>query len=905
VLHGRSVERGRLAQLVADATESRGGALVLRGEPGVGKTALLTDLAARSADLVVLTTQGIESESPLPFAALQRLLRPVMSHLGQIPAPQADALRGAFGDQDALHTDRFVVFVATLSLLAEAAERAPVLCIVDDAHWLDAASAEALLFVARRLQVDRIALVFAAREGDLRRFDAPGLPDLVVGGLDSDAAAALLTERAGVAVSGTVRDELMLRTGGNPLALVELPAALSGDQLTGDVRLPSQLPLTQGVERAFLDRCRRLPPDSQTLLLVAAADDSGRVGLIQQAAAVLGVDATSLEHVERSGLIRVTGAEVELRHPLVRSAVYAAATSAERRRVHHALAEVLTDAGEVDRRTWHLSLATDQPDEELAAALDLAAARAGRRGGHEAAGVAAERAADLTQDPEARARRLFAAAMSAWLAGDTTRARARADRAARYAADPPLRADIDRLRGRLEWNVGSLDVARRIVLDGARAVAATDSVRALEMAMLATTLATFAAASAGADEEEFVPSLADDAPPRLRCLAALLAGNQHVLAGRIQEAATSLRQALLIGEPLDRDADLLANMGIAAFHLGDDDVAERHYARLLAWARERAAVATIVFALGRLPIAQVGSGRWDAAAAASTEGLELARGVGQPPLTAFPSAWLALLSALRGDSTAGSQVEELRELAKEPLGVVAGPFADITSWARAVLAAQEHDAERALQHAKRVTHPIFRRLAALDRMEAAVKSGSTELAREWAEELLAFGAAAQARSASAVGHHGLALTSEKGDAEQHFRTALELYDGGGRPVDRARTQLAYGELLRRQGRRVDARPHLRAALEVFDDVRAEPWAERARQELRASGETARKRDVSTLENLTPQELQTARLVAEGLSNRQVAERMYVSPRTVEYHLSHAYQTLGVRSRSELARLGLG
>ena len=904
MLHGRQIERARLAELIDRATSSRGGALVVRGDPGVGKTALLTDAAHRSAGLTVLWTQGIESESPLPFAALQRLLRPVMEHLAHIPALQADALRRAFGEYEATQADRFVAFVGTLSLLADAAESRPVLCVVDDAHWLDAASAEALLFVARRLEADRIALLFGAREGDLRRFDAPGVPDLTLAGLEAEAASALLSERSGVAVSDVVRDELMARTGGNPLALVELPAVLSGEHLAGAVGLPSQLPLTQGVERAFLDRCRRLPADSQTWLLIAAADDSGRIGVIQRAAHVLGVDATAGEDAERSGLVSVTGHDLALRHPLVRSAVYAAATSADRQRVHRALAEALTDSGDTDRRTWHLSLATDDVDETLAAALDVVARNAERRGGHEAAGAAAERAADLTTEPDARARRLFAAAFSAWKAGDTARARARADRAVRHAIDPRLRADIERLRGRLEWNVGSLEVGQRIVMDAAVEVAPSDIERAVEMAMLATTLAGFGPGAGLAAQPAFRPELPADASPRLRCFAALLEGQQQLQAGALAEAATSLRGAIRRGDDLPPDADLLSNMGIAAFHLGDDEAGERNYARLLAWARAQGAAATMAFALSRLPFAQLPAGRWAPAGAAAHEAAELARGIGQPSLTALPLAWLAILAALRGDAAAATHLDELERVqGTYALGVVTGVVADLVAWTRGALSAQSHDAAAALHHLSRIGHPILQRLAALDRVEAAVRADATGLAQQWSDDLLEFGTAVGSGWACAAGHHGRALAGGRDDPEESFLAALAFGDDA-RPIDRARTQLAYGEWLRRRGRRVDARTHLRAALEAFDDVGAGPWAERAREELRASGVTARKRDVSTVDNLTPQELQTARLVKQGLSNREVAERMYVSPRTVEYHLSHAYQKLGVRSRVELAQLPL-
>jgi hypothetical protein len=422
---------------------------VLRGLPGAGKSALL----ARTADapgVQVLHVRGVESESPLPFAALQRLLRPVLPHLGRLPAPQARALLAAFGAADDTETDRFRVFLATLSLLAEAAEHTPVLALVDDAQWLDDVSAAALLFVARRVDDERIAVLFAAREG---QFEAD-LPELVLGGLDPAAAADLLATRAGGPVPPPVAVELVARTGGNPLALVELPDALPAAALAGDDPLPPALPVTAGVERAFLDRARRLPADAQTLLLVAAADDSGHAATVRRAAAALGAGDDALDAAERSGLIAVRDGELELRHPLVRSAVYHAATSRERRQAHRALAAALPGSHDADRRAWHRAAAADGPDEEIAAELEAAADRARTRGGQEAASAALDRAADLSPAGDARARRRYGAAEAAWLAGRPVAARALADAALLDVDDPLLRADVARLRARVEWNTG-------------------------------------------------------------------------------------------------------------------------------------------------------------------------------------------------------------------------------------------------------------------------------------------------------------------------------------------------------------------------------------------------------------------------------------------------------------------
>jgi DNA-binding CsgD family transcriptional regulator len=908
MLYGRALESARLDALFADAAAGRGEVVVVRGDPGVGKTALLADACSRATRARVLWTQGIESESPLAFAALHRLLRPVLPYLDRLPPPQARALRAAFGELEGTVGDRFVVFIATLGLLSEAAEEQPVIAVADDAQWLDAASAEALLFVARRLLADRVALVFGAREGDVRRFPGDGLPELVLGGIDSAAAGALLAERAGAPVSVEVCAALVAQTGGSPLALMELPAVLSAGQLAGTAQLPDPLPLTAGVERAFLDRGRRLPADAQTLLLVAAADDSGQIAAVGPAAAALGAGPPALEAAERSGLIQTQGPELWFWHPLVRSAVYGAATASARQRVHRALAETL--AGDPDRRIWHLALATAGPDADVAADLDGVAGRAQRRGGHEAASAAWQRAAELTTEAETRARRLQNAAMSAWLGGQTSRAHVLAEDARRYATDPVLRSDIDRLRARLEWNVGSAQSGQSIVLRAAQEIAPFDGARALEMAMLGTTLAAFGDGSdVGVDPATFLPPLPDDAPVRLKCCRALITGQQHLLRGRMRAAAETLRWAFNLHQPQPGDVDLLANMGLAAVHLGDDTVVHRNLTGLRDFGRQSAAVSVVVFAQARLPLADVPVGRWDAASASAAEALELARSAGLPSMTALPLAWQTLLAALRGSQDGTEALEELERLrARQPIGIVAVAVADLIEWAKGVTAAWASDTDAAMRHLGRLRHPAIRRLAALDRLEAANRTGGhANRSQTWVRELEQFALDTGAAWAAAIAAHGralLAADTETDAPEPHFLKAMAEHSRASRPVAQARTQLAYGEFLRRSRRRVDARAQLRAALDVFTEVGAQPWAERARQELRASGETARKRDPSTALRLTPQEQQVASLVSRGHSNADVAAQLFLSRRTVEFHLSNAYQKLGVRSRGDLVRLAL-
>lgn len=904
MLHGRTSERAALTTLIDEAWASRGGALVLRGQPGVGKSALLADAVARAEGMQVLRTQGIESESPLAFAALHRLLRPVLRHAGRLPAPQARALRVAFGEEEGPDVDRFLVCLAALSLLAEAAEHGPVLGVVDDAHWLDDASAAVLLFTARRLQAERVALLFAARDGDVRRFDGGGLPELVIGGLDRDAARTLLAERAGVPVAAEVCDRLLADTGGNALALIELPGALSAAQLAGEAPLPARLPVTEGVERVFLDRARRLPEAAQTLLLVAAADDSGRLATVRQAAAALGADERALDAVERSGLLRVRGTEVELWHPLVRSAVYNAATSAERRRAHRALAEAMTGPQDADRRAWHHAAAVEEPDEVVVGELERAAERARRRGGHEAACAALERAAELTPHEEPRARMLQAAATSAWLAGQPARARALADAARPYTADPVLLSDIDRLRARVEWNTGSARLGHRMMMQAAREVAPADPGRAREIAMVATALASFGADSGvDVDPGDFAGPYREEDPPLARCLNDLLVGFAHLVRGDLAQAVPVLRRAFTVPDSVS-DTDLRSNLGIAAIHLGDDTEVLRHHGLLLAHARDTGAAVLVLYALTRGAFGEVATGRWSSAWAGLSEALNLARGMDRPGLAGMPLGWLTILAAHRGEDDYETLLAELTRVASaHSTGIGDVLLQDAIHWAKGVRAAA-HPAS-AFHHLEQIANPVMARLAALDRLETACRDDRRDAAETWIAELDAFAEATGAAWALALVAHGRALLTDGDAARDHFEQALRHHARSARRFDRARTELAYGEFLRRARRRVDARPHLRAALEIFEDLGARPWAERARQELRASGETARRRDPSTVQDLTPQELQVARFVGQGLSNREVAAQMFLSPRTIDFHLRNVFAKLGVASRAELARLSLG
>jgi DNA-binding CsgD family transcriptional regulator len=908
VLHGRVEERARLATLLDDARAGRAGTLLLHGEPGVGKSALLEDLVATAGDDVrVLRAQGVESEAPLPFAALHRLLRPVLGILDRLPAPQARALRAAFGQADDIAVEPFLAALATLSLLTEAAEDATVLCVLDDAQWLDQATNDAVLVAARRLGADRVAVVFAARDGEGRTFAPDGVPSIELKPLTGVAARALLTDAAGAAVPDDVADRLVTQAAGNPLALIELPTTLSAEQLAGAAPLPAQLQLTAGIERVFLDRCRRLPPAVQTLLLVAAADDSGHVATIRAAAEGLGAHSDSLDAAERSGLLVLDGDTVRVRHPLVRSAVYQAATSRERREAHRALAEALDPEGDPDRYAWHRAAAVDRPDATVEAGLTAAGARAERRGGYAAASAAYQRAAELTVGEQSRAEHLYAAARNAWSAGQTTPARTLSAAARDLADNRVLRADIDRLRGRIEVNVGSGIDAHRIFATAVRAVAADDATRALELAVAAALMSTYGSDSGTTlDTTALAAAAIADESPGTRCLGHLLRSLTHTSAQRWAPGLTSLRAALDAGADV-ADLYLLSHLGNAALHLGDDQAHHRCFTAMVAGARDAGAGMLVLYALPRLGFTQLVTGQWTALRSSAEEALSLSVSAGQRPLGAVPLGWLTLLAALQGQPAAeyDSRLVDLDAAAGQPLGVLADPVHDLMRWAQGTRASHDGDTTTALHHLSSLRLSTLGRLVALDRIDAAVRAGDREQAAVWVKQLVPFAEGTGWPWALAAVDHGRALLAEPADAPALFEAALAHHaQPGGRPYDRARTHLAYGEFLRRSQRRVDARTHLRAALETFEDLRAEPLTARAGQELRASGETARKRDPSTQLALTPMERQVAGLVRQGLSNKDIAAQCWVSPRTVAFHLRNIFTKAGVTSRGELAQLDL-
>jgi DNA-binding CsgD family transcriptional regulator len=911
MLYGRDAERAEIGGLLEAARASKGGVLVLRGEPGIGKTALLEDARDRAADMYVLAARGVESESELPFAALDQLIRPVLRHLEQLPAPQAAALRGALGLEEGAGDERFLVFAACLSLLTDLAERRPVLCLIDDAHWLDTASAGAFHFVARRLDADGIVMLFAAREGGVRVFEAPDLPSLVLQPLDQASAAVLLGRVAGAAAPH-VRERLLEQSRGNALALVELSAALNEAQLAGAEPLPDQLPLTRQVERVFLDRAQRLPDDAQRLLLVAAADDSEDAMLVNRAADLLGVDTGILEVPERAGLIFVRGNRLEFRHPIVRSAVYESATSNERRAAHGALAEALAeDETRADRRAWHLAASVLEHDEDVVRALEDAAERAEERAGYMAAAKAFARAAELSSDGDARGRRLVRAARAARIAGADEYAVTLATEAEPLVDDPLLEAELALAVAVAEFRRGKpMDGFPKLV-EATREVAELDTSKAVELLFWAT-----GAASMGGDPATLaeISSLADAVASasdgnESRPVAVALAAFARARDG---DGSTNAELDEAIAWASDSDnAEHVFAVGVAALFHGDEKSFASLINRATALARARGQFGILSEALTMSAVKHHLAQRFDDVTVEAGEGLRFARELGAPNGTVRSLCLLAYVAAVRGDR------DETRRLADEVLELAAAHgLPGRATWAVYTLAMLELGLGRwseALEHLTVVADPrpdvgdkFVAKLSLPDRIEAAARAGRREEAKEGLVEFEEWAASSNLawvrpapRLACCRG-----LLAEGDEASAHFEEAVRL-GADGAPFELARIQLLYGEHLRRERHRADARIQLRAALEAFERLRAAPWAERARAELRASGETARKRDPSTIDQLTPQELQISRLVAQGLSNKEVAAQLFLSPRTIDYHLRNVFAKLGIKSRTQLARIQLG
>jgi DNA-binding CsgD family transcriptional regulator len=902
VLVGRDRECARIDELLEGALAGESGALIVRGEPGIGKTALLDYAASRADEMELLTTGGIEAEADLAFAGLYGLLRPILGRLGELPELQADALAGALGLAPSTGSERFLVSAAVLGLLAEAAEERPVLCLVEDAHWLDTPSAEALVFAGRRLRAERVAIVFAVREGEARTFEGRGLPELLVGGLGDEDALALLSDRS-IELVSSVRERLLVEAAGNPLALLELPAGLSDEQRAGTEALPDAIPLTARVQAAFAARVEGLPAATQTMLLVAAADDTGDVATVVSAAAELGVQAEALDPAEASGVVRTDGDSVTFRHPLVRAAVLDAATLAQRQRTHAALASVLHGEEHADRRVWHHALATLTADENVAAALEAAARRSQLRGGQASAATAFERAAELSDAEPSRSRRLGEAAEAAWAAGQAERARGLVTRSL-PDADGSQRVRQLYLRGLIEARSGWLPDALAPLLEAIED--SEDASLTLEMLRDACEFAGYAG-----NHDQLVEITRRTAQIRPvtesdRFTAAAIMAWGSELSGDYERGALLAEEAIERAERLDDPRCLIWAMVIVDRE-GSWGDGLPHANRAVALARERGLVSVLPQALAAQSTELIGRSWFDLGYSAGEEGLRLALDIGQPWTAGWNVDNLATVEALRGqEDEARARIDALQQLVAASGANLIGILGERVLGLLELTLGRPAEALEHLRGFAAAPAGVFRTppgvLGLPDTVEAAVRAHHAEEAadhlarfREWVEQF-----PTSARLSLLARCQALAAGSE---AEPHFVRSIELAEALS-PFERARNELLYGEWLRRERRRVDARPHLRSALELFQRLALPPWEERARAELRASGETARRRDPSTRDQLTPQELQIAHLVTEGMTNREIGAQLYLSPRTIDYHLRKVFAKLQIASRADLARIGL-
>jgi DNA-binding CsgD family transcriptional regulator len=913
MLVGRFAERASLERLLADAREGRSGVLLLRGEPGIGKTALLSYAAAQAQGFTVVQTRGVESEAELAFAGLADLTRPLLYYLPGLPRVQAAALKGALALGPPVTGDRFTIAVATLTLLGAAAERQPLLVVVDDAHWLDGPSAEVIGFVARRLQAEGIVLLLAMRDTEPATLDVSGLAELTVHGLDPAAAESLIHQQVATPVAAGVAVRLARATAGNPLALLEVPALLSAEQLAGTVPLQEPLPAGESIQRAFFRRVAKLLPPAQTAVLVAAASDSSELSVIATAASQLGANTKALEAAEAAGLLRLGGLRVEFRHSLLRAAVYHGATAPARRAAHRALAAAFEDAGDADRSAWQLAAATLTPDGQVAEALEQTGLRARDRGGYGAAAHALQRAAQLSPTRQQRMHRLLVAAEAFWFAGQLDHAVHVLDQALPLAADPGERADLQYLRGRIEQWRGDLPVACRLLIDEAERIARSDPARAAMM--LADTIMPSIASgqmSAALETARRGQVLAQGCQEAVQRYASLSVGLALSCSGQAREGYPLIRRAC---EALEHEAHLMwsSPLVVIGWQVGtwveDWGTSRRALGQAIETARAQSAPGMLLTAhLAVLSELNFRAGRWNEAAADAAEAIQLARDTGQRTALAFGLICAARVHAARGEErSCRASVVEAREIASQygirTIDVYASSVLGLLELGLGNLDAAISSLEplSEIVTTMGLGEPAMAQWAP-DHIEACIRAGRIHQAgrelqrfeREAKETGRTWALATTARC------HG--LLTDPADAEPAFSQAYQWHAHSSMPFELARTQLGHGQQLRRAKQRTAARDCLRAALAMFEHLDARPWANQASAELQATGETARRRTRPATSRLTPQEFQVARLVADGRSNRDIAAALFLSVKTVEFHLGSIHRKLATTSRAQLVRL---
>lgn len=900
VLYGRDAEQAVIDRLIADARDGRSSALVIRGEAGIGKTALLDYATSRanSLGLHVIRSCCVESELGLSFAGAQLLLAPVLDRLAALPPPQQDALRGALGLRPAPCNDHFLIGLAMLSLLADLAGDGPVLCLVDDAHWLDQTSADALLFAARRLQAEGVALVFATHDQETALFPAAGLPALRLGGLDADAATQLLLNHGGRELSREDRSRILEEANGNPLGLIELPAVYRSHMSVGARSIGVGPALTDRLRQAFRGQARWLPGATQDVLLIAAAEEGGDLRVVLDAAATFGATVLDLEPAERAGLVGVSDSAVTFRHPLVRAAVYHEAALGRRLAVHRALADALPAPADAARRAWHLAAAATGPDEAVAEELERTAADCEARNGYSATAAAYERAAQLSMDPTAQMGRLMLAAEAAAQIGDLHWARRLAARAVDHGTDP-VQARLTSILGLIDFVPGALPAAQRVLTDNSPRIGRKDPQQAARLLANAVRIAWFLddrAVMAGTADR--LTALGESVGGPFASLVALLLRSSTEPVGQVSEDGLSLAE-LVAEARRSRAGDRgdLTVIAMASLVAGLSAEACELTVELVADARAKGRIGWLPVMLTCRAQALVLHGYQRDAPRVLTEALSIAQDTAQPQWVNEANAITAYLAAVAGDE------QRCRELADTALAEPAGHVTSARSWARwalGMLDLGQGRLEAAAVHLETVRRersfptPTAPRCVP-DLVEAAVRLGQPERVAQPLAAFLAWAGRAGSPSTDALAHRCQALVTGGEEAERHYLAALERPEAS---FERARTQLLYGAWLRRARRKTESRAHLIAALDHLERAGATPWAQQARDELAATGAATQPGQAGPAP-LTPQERQVTRLAAQGLPNRDIAAQLFLSPRTVAYHLYKAYPKLGITSRTEL------
>ncbi|MEU9833395.1 AAA family ATPase [Streptosporangium sp. NPDC048047] len=902
-LRGRQPECETLDRLVATVQDGRSSALVLRGEAGIGKTALLEYVRDSASGCRIIRATGVESEMELAFGGLHQLCSPFLEHLGRLPGPQRDALGTAFGLSAGTPPDRFLVGLAVLSLLADVAEKGPLVCLVDDAQWLDQVSAQTLAFVARRLLAEPIGLVFAVREHHLGQ-ELKGLPQLDVGRLSDSDARALLDSVTPGRLDEQVRDRIVVETQGNPLALLELPRGLAPAELAGGFGRPDARPLASQIEQGFLGRVRSLPAETQRLLLIAAAEPVGDVTLLTRAAELLGIEMSAASPAEAAELIAI-GTRVRFRHPLMRSAAYRVASPQDRQDVHRALADATDPQADPDRRAWHLANATAGPDETVAAELERSADRAQARGGVAAAAAFRERAAELTPDPARRGARALAAARAKYQAGGYDAALELLDAAELSPLDERELAQAGLLRGQIAFASKSAGSAFPLLLRAGERLAPLDAGLAretyrdtLNAAMNAGRLPSGAQV---ADIAEALLAAPPGPPPERNDL--LLNGVGVALTEGSAAGVPMVLRALesFRAEGVSREQGLgwLPFASRMAHNVWDFDSWSVLSARLVDLAREAGALSVLPSALHMLVSNRVLAGEFALADALVAEAVTIGEVTGSRYLAQYAAL---ILEPWRGREAATRQVSAA--IMRDPVIQGEGKVVTATQWASAVLCnglgryeEAYVAAERAFEHPQELGGTAIR--STVELVEAAVRSGRPARAAEVAWRLDRMARASGTDWALGTSACVRAQVSDGADADVLYREAIERLGRTEVRTTLARTRLLYGEWLRRENRRLDAREQLGIAYELLGDMGAEAFAERARRELQATGETVRKRTVEARATLTAQEAQIARLAGDGLTNPEIGAQLFISPHTVEWHLRKVFAKLGIASRKQI------